>query len=179
MGIPWDLVLGGLGICAMRMCDVTMDTIRLILLTRGRKYVAASIGFFQIMIYIVAIGAVLRGPMSWFNVIGYCTGFALGNIIGVTLEERIAMGYSLLRAVVPMDKGPLVAGALRANDFGCTETPGLGRDGSVSIVESILHRRDVPRAQRIVAGVDDKAFVVVDEARSIYQGYLRGKSRGL
>jgi uncharacterized protein YebE (UPF0316 family) len=179
VGIPWDLVLGGLAICGMRMCDVTMDTIRLILLTRGRKYVAASIGFFQIMIYIVAIGAVLRGPMSWYNIIGYCTGFALGNIIGVTVEERIAMGYSLLRAVVSIDKGPLVAGALRASDFGCTETIGQGKDGGVCIVESVLHRRDVPRAKRVVAGVDDKAFVVVDEARSIFQGYLRSKSRGL
>jgi len=179
MGIPWDLVLSGLLICGLRICDVTMDTIRLIMLTRGRKYFAAIIGFGQSMIFIVAIASVLRGPLNLYNVIGYCSGFALGNIIGVALEERIAMGYVRMRAYTAADKGPLIAGALRANDFGCTETAGQGRDGSVCVVECVLARRDVAQAQRVIAGVDDKAFVVVDEARSIFQGYLRGRSRGL
>lgn len=172
MPLPWDAVLGMLFIFAMRVCDVTIGTVRLIFLTRGRKYEAAALGFVEVFIFIVAIGQVLRGPVSWWNILGYCAGFATGTIVGISIEERIALGFSLVR-VFSSDKGGEIAQALREADFGVTETFGHGRSGAVSIIETAVHRRDVPRVQRIVAGVDDRAFVVMDEARSIFQGYLR------
>jgi uncharacterized protein YebE (UPF0316 family) len=171
--ISWSMALGGVVIFCLRVCDVTMDTIRLIYLTRGRKYLAAFLGFCQALIFILAISAVLRNGTNWYNIIGYCAGFATGNIVGVSLEERIAMGFALLRAFTSAEKGPEIADALRAQDFGVTETFGQGRNGYVTIVESVVRRRDVPRVQQIIAGIDDKTFVVIDEARSIFQGYLR------
>jgi len=172
MVIPWDLILGALFIFGMRVCDVSIGTVRLIFLTRGQKYYAAFLGFFEVLIFLLAISQVIRNSNNWWNILGYCAGFATGNIVGVTIEERIAMGYSLVR-VFTHDKGSEVAQALRESDFGATETVGQGRDGIVSIVETAVHRKDVPRVQQIIAQVDDKAFVVTDEARSIFQGYLR------
>jgi len=172
MVVPWELILGGLFIFVMRICDVTLGTIRLILLTRGQKYYAAALGFFEVLIFLVAISAVLRSSDSVWNVLGYCAGFAVGNIVGVTIEERIALGYSLIR-IFTCDKGAEIAQVLRANDFGATETFGQGRDGLVSIVVTAVRRRDVPQVQQAVSQIDDKAFIVIDEARSIFQGYLR------
>lgn len=176
MVLPLDLVLGGLFIFGCRICDVSIGTVRLILLTRGQKYYAAVLGFFEVFIFIVAISQVIRNANNWWNVLGYCAGFAAGNIVGVTIEERIAFGFSLVRIFSP-DKGAHIAAALRDNDYGATETFGQGKDGPISIVETAVRRRDVARVQQIVAQIDDKAFVVIDEARSIFQGYLRRKGK--
>lgn len=175
MVVPWEMILGGLFIFVMRICDVTLGTIRLILLTRGQKYHAAALGFFEVLIFLVAISAVIRSADNVWNVLGYCAGFAVGNIVGVTIEERIALGYSMIR-IFTSNKGAEIAQALRSNDFGATETFGQGRDGVVSIVVTAVRRRDVGQVQRTVGQVDDNAFIVIDEARNIFQGYL-GKSK--
>jgi len=112
MTFPWEMILGGLFIFVMRICDVTLGTIRLILLTRGQKYYAAVLGFFEVLIFLVAISAVLRSSDSVWNVLGYCSGFAVGNIVGVTIEERIALGYSLIR-IFTSDKGAEIAQVFR------------------------------------------------------------------
>ena len=172
MAIPWDVILGGALIFVMRVCDVSIGTIRLILLTRGRKYHAAMLGFFEVLIFLIAISEVVRNANNVANILGYCAGFAVGNIVGVTLEERIALGFSLVR-VFTHQKGEEIADALRTADFGATETFGQGRDGVVSIIETAVHRRDLPKVQKLIAQIDNKAFVVVDEARGIFRGHLR------
>ena len=175
MIIPWDMILGAFLIFVMRVCDVTLGTMRLIFLTRGKKYHAAVLGFFEVTIFVLAISQVIRGiSNNWWNIIGYSAGFAVGNIVGVTLEERIAMGYSIVR-VFTHDKGAEMAEALREANFGATEIFGQGRDGTVYIVETAVRRRDIPYVRQVARHVDDQAFVVVDEARGLFQGYFRDR----
>jgi len=170
--IPEDVVLGSIVIFFMRVCDVTIGTVRLILLTRGQKYHAAFLGFFEVMIFVVAISQVIRSANNIWNILGYCAGFATGNIVGVTLEERIGLGFACLR-IFTQDKGEEMAQVLRKADFGVTETLGQGLSGIVHILETIVHRKDAQKVYKIVSEVDPKAFVVMDECRSIFQGYLR------
>lgn len=172
MIISESVVLGAVFICLMRVCDVTIGTIRLILLTRGQKYYAALLGFFEVMIFVVAISQVIRNENNVWNILGYCTGFAIGNIVGVTLEEHIALGFSCLR-IFTQEKGEEMAEALRKADFGVTQTFGQGRSGIVHIVETAVRRKDTMKVYKVVSEVDPKAFVVMDECRSIFQGYLR------
>lgn len=170
--IPENVILGALFIFFMRVCDVTIGTVRLILLTRGQKYYAALLGFFEVMIFVVAISQVIRNANNIWNILGYCAGFAVGNIVGVTIEERIALGFSCLR-IFTQEKGEEMAEALRKADFGVTETFGQGRAGLVHILETAVHRKDTAKVYKIVSEIDPKAFVVMDECRSIFQGYLR------
>ena len=159
----------------MRICDVSLGTVRLIFLTRGQKYYAAALGFVEVTIFLIAISEVIRGVgNNWLYIFAYAGGFATGNIIGVMLEERIAMGYSLVR-VFTHKRGFEVAEALRNADFGATEISGQGRDGTVYIVETFVRRRDLAAVRKLVCDVDPKAFLVVDEARSLFQGYVNRK----
>ncbi len=96
-------------------------------------------------------------------------GLRLGNIIGVMLEERIAMGYSLVR-IFTHKHGFEMAEALRNADFGATEIFGQGRDGTVYIVETVVRRKDLPFVQKLARDMDAKAFLVVDEARRSVPG---------
>jgi uncharacterized protein YebE (UPF0316 family) len=178
MTVPWETILGALWIFSMRVCDVTLGTMRLIILARGMKYRAAVLGFFEVMIFVVATGAVVRGVSEhWWNIIAYAAGFAVGSIVGVTLEERLALGFSIVR-VFTRDKGVEMAAALREANCGATEIFGQGRDGLVSIVETAVRRRDIPGVEQVVGQVDDQALVVVDEARGLFHGYFRGRNGG-
>lgn len=175
MAIPWDLILGAVFIFAMRICDVSLGTMRLIFLTRGQKYHAAALGFVEVTIFLIAISEVIRGVgTNWLYIFAYSAGFAAGNIIGVMLEERIAMGYSLVR-IFTHKHGFEMAEALRNADFGATEIFGQGRDGTVYIVETVVRRKDLPFVQKLARDMDAKAFLVIDEARSLFQGYLSRK----
>jgi len=172
MALPWDTLLGALLIFVMRLCDVSIGTVRLILLTRGQKYYAATLGFFEVMIFILAIGQVIQNDLSMWNVLAYCAGFAAGNIVGATLEERIALGFSCVR-VFTRDRGTELSAALRQADFGVTQMLGRGREGRVYVVETAVRRRDVPYVHRIATQMDGNAFVMVDQCRSVFQGHMR------
>ena len=172
MTLPWGALLGALLIFVMRLCDVSIGTIRLILLTRGKKYYAALLGFFEVLIFILAISQVLQNDLSMWNVLAYCAGFAAGNIVGAALEERIALGFSCVR-VFTHDKGTELCAALRQADFGVTQMLGRGRDGRVYIVETAVRRRDVPYVHRIATQLDGSAFVTVDQCGSVFQGHVR------
>ena len=172
MTLPWSVILGGLLIFVMRLCDVSIGTVRVILLTRGKKYYAAALGFFEVMIFILAISRVIQNDLSMWNVFAYCAGFAAGNIVGATLEERIALGFSCVR-VFSRDRGTELSAALRQADFGVTEMLGRGREGRVYVVETAVRRRDVPYVHRIATRMDKDAFVTVDQCGSVFQGHVR------
>ena len=172
MTLPWTVIIGALLIFVMRLCDVSIGTVRLILLTRGKRYSAATLGFFEVLIYILAISQVLRGEPSFVNILAYCAGFAAGNIVGVALEERIALGFSCVR-VFTQAKGTELSAALREADFGVTQMLGWGREGRVDVVETAVRRRDVPYVQRIAGLMDRDAFVMIDQCQSIFHGHMR------
>jgi len=172
MSLPWGALLGALLIFVMRLCDVSIGTVRLILLTRGQKYYAALLGFFEVMIFILAISQVLQNDLSMWNVFAYCAGFAAGNIVGVALEERIALGFSCVR-VFTQAKATELSAALREADFGVTQLLGRGRDGKVYVLETAVRRGDVPNVCRIAAEQDGQAFVMVESCVSVFQGHMR------
>jgi uncharacterized protein YebE (UPF0316 family) len=172
MTLPWTAILITVSIFVMRLCDVSIGTIRVILLTRGQKYYAAMLGFFEVMIFILAISQVLRGDLNFLNVLAYCGGFAAGNIVGVALEERIALGFSCVR-VFTQAKGTELSAALREADFGVTQMLGRGRDGKVYVLETAVRRGDVPNVRKIASELDGRAFVMVEPCGSVFQGYMR------
>src|SRR5512136_3481821 len=85
--------LGALGIFALRVADMTFDTLRMLFVVRGRKGVAWVLGFMQSVIFVIAITSVLSHLDNPLNVIGYAAGFATGNVVGMWIEEWLAIGY--------------------------------------------------------------------------------------
>ena len=81
-----------LGIFALRVSDMTLDTLRLLFVVRGRKGISWVLGFFQSVIFVIAITSVLSHLDNPLNIIGYAAGFATGNVVGMWIEERLAIG---------------------------------------------------------------------------------------
>lgn len=161
-----------LAIFILRVCDMTLDTLRVLFIVRGQRPVVWFLGFFQSAIWVVAFSSVLGhlgNPLAW---IGYAAGFATGNVAGMAIEDKLAIGYRHLRVISPQH-GAEVAQAIRQAGYGVTELDGHGRDGPVAVINASVRRRDVDRLQEAVRHADPGAFVSVEEVRPLHRGHFR------
>ena len=165
-------LLAGLFVFAMRVIDMSLDTLRLLFVMRGRKYLAGGIGVVQATVFILAVSAVLSGPLDPFTVAGYALGFGTGIVIGMIAEQRLALGHAMLRVYAP-ESGEAIAAGLRVAGFAVTEFSAHGRDGAITVINSAIARRDIAKAQNIIQQVDAGAFITVDEIQPLQRGYFR------
>ncbi len=163
---------GALLIFILRVVGVTLATLRTLLMTRSLEWQSAFLGFFEVLVYVLAIGKVVNDLNNIPNVIGYCLGFSVGTVIGIRLERRMALGFVAVH-VVSSEKGHLVAQALRDAGFGATLSWGEGRSGAVAIIEAVVGRKEADAAADVVHSADTDAFVVIEEARSVDRGWRR------
>jgi len=169
--VPQALLEAGL-IFILRVGDMSLDTLRLLVVMRGRKALAWALGFCQAMIFVLAISSVLKDLTNPLNLIGYAAGFATGNVVGMLIEERLAIGHVSLRIVSPR-LGTAIAERVRAEGFAVTEIAARGRDGTVTMLDCNVLRRNVPRVRQIVNEIDSSAFVTAEEVRPVRRGFWR------
>jgi uncharacterized protein YebE (UPF0316 family) len=170
LGLP--PIAMALAIFLLRVCDMALDTLRVLFIVRGQRPVVWFLGFFQSAIWVVAFSSVLGhlgNPLAW---IGYAAGFATGNVVGMAIEDKLAIGYRHLRVISPQ-RGADVAAAIRVAGYGVTELDGHGRDGPVAVINVSVRRRDVQRIQGLVHQADPEAFVSVEEIRPLHRGHFR------
>ena len=164
--------LGALGIFALRVTDMTLDTLRMLFVVRGRKALAWVLGFFQSAVFVIAITSVLNNLDNYLNIVGYAAGFATGNVVGIIIEEKLAIGHARL-SIISSTRGVELAQVLRAEGFAVTEIPARGRDGRVAILSVSVRRRDVVKVETIVRENDQDAFVISEDVRPLRRGFWR------
>jgi uncharacterized protein YebE (UPF0316 family) len=164
---PW----GALLIFGLRIVDVSCDTMRVIFAIRGKRGIAAALGFIQALVWIFAVGNAVKHLDSILHVIGYAGGYAMGTYVGVSLEQAIAYGVATIR-VVSNKAGVEIAETLRKAGYGVTEFPGFGRDGAVEIINSVVQRSHLPEVLEIIASRDEDAFVTVEEPKILRGGMV-------
>jgi uncharacterized protein YebE (UPF0316 family) len=134
------------------------------------------IGFFEVLIWIFAVGNAIRHLDSAWHLLGYAGGFAAGNVVGMWIEEKLAIGLATIR-VISRHSGVELADALRAYGFGATEFAGHGREGRVEVVHTVVQRRDIPKVIVEVDRWDPDAFVTIEEPRHIRRGWMHTTPR--
>jgi uncharacterized protein YebE (UPF0316 family) len=164
---PW----GALLIFLLRIIDVSCDTMRVIFAIRGKRAIAAALGFVQALVWIFAVANAVKHLNSVLHVLGYAGGYAMGTYIGVSLERAIAYGVATVR-IVTKRAGLGIAAALREQGYGVTESHGVGRDGAVDVLNSVVQRRHLGDVLAVVTAMDDEAFVTVDEPRVLLGGSI-------
>jgi uncharacterized protein YebE (UPF0316 family) len=167
-----EIVLNALFIFTLRVLGVALSTIRVLLMTRGMKIVSAFLGFFEVLVYAVAIGKVVQDLNNLPNLLSYCLGFSVGTLLGMWLEERLAIGYATVRVISP-GKGHQIAEAIREAGHGATEDRERGKDGFVGTITTVVRRREVSAVCAIIYQVAPDAFVTIEETRRVAHGYMR------
>jgi uncharacterized protein YebE (UPF0316 family) len=167
-----EILLNVLFIFCLRVLGVAISTIRVLLMTRGKKPVSALLGFFEVLVYAVAIGKVVQDLNNIPNLLSYCLGFSVGTLLGMWLEERMAIGYATIQVISP-GKSHKIAEAIREAGYGATEDRALGKDGVVNMITAVVRRREVDQVCQIIFDLSPDAFITIEETRRVEHGYLR------
>lgn len=149
-----------------RIFDVTFGTIRIIFIARGQKYLAPLIGFFEILIWLVAIGKVIQNLNNVFCYLAYAGGFAAGNFIGICIEEKLAMGTLVIQIITRKNASELIEN-LRTTGYGITSIPAEGTTGQVHIIYTVIKRSDLDNVVEIIKEFNPKAFYSIEDVRFV------------
>ncbi|WP_425446380.1 DUF2179 domain-containing protein [Dethiothermospora halolimnae] len=166
-----SIFLGYLFIFISRVMDVTLGTLRMLMVVQGQKIYASIIGFFEVGIYILALGKVVNSLDNPGNLLAYALGFASGNYIGIYIEEKVAMGDSFVQVITKSDAYDVV-NTLRDKGFGVTVTEGHGREGKRNILNMTVKRRNLKKLHNVIDQMDSDAFITVSNTRRIRGGYF-------
>jgi uncharacterized protein YebE (UPF0316 family) len=149
-----------------RVLDVALGTIRIIFISKGFKWLVPVIGFFEVLIWIIAIGEIMDNLNNWIYYVFYAGGFAMGNYVGMVIEERLAIGYEMVRVITKRDAYELIE---KINDekFGLTHVRAHGSKGKVAVLYVIVKRTNLSCLLDIIKAYNPKAFYTIEEIRYV------------
>ncbi|HUU16004.1 MAG TPA: DUF2179 domain-containing protein [Sedimentisphaerales bacterium] len=152
-----------------RIFDVSLGTVRVIFVSRGFKYLAPVIGFFEILIWLLAIGQIMKNLSNPACYIAYAGGFAMGNFVGIHIAEKLSLGLVMIRVITKKDAAPLVD-FLKAENYGVTSVDGHGTSGQVKVVYTIVPRREVRSVVELIKKFNPHAFYSIGEVDLVEKG---------
>lgn len=160
----YQYVLLPLAIFASRVIDVSMGTVRVVLLGRGMRVLAPILGFFEVIIWLLAIGQIMQNLTNWVCYVAYGAGFAAGNYFGLIIEQKLAVGLSMVRIITPAGTDRLKR-FLRRAGYKITSLHASGRDGEVELVFTVIRRRQQNRVIRVIQRYNPGAFYTIEDVR--------------
>jgi len=152
-----------------RILDVSVGTVRLILVSRKLKYLAPIAGFFEVLIWIIAMGQIMRNLANPLCYVAYAGGFATGNFVGILIAEKLSLGMVLVRIITPKQADGLIE-CLRQRRYGVTCVNGEGAVGPVELVFTIVPRREVAVVVELVKQFNPQAFYSIEEVDFVERG---------
>ncbi len=161
-----------------RVVDVSMGTLRIIFVSKGLKYLAPVIGFFEVIIWLIAIRVIMQNLDNFMCYIAYGAGFAMGNYVGIFIENRLAVGRAALRVITRMDATELIK-TLREKGYGVTSVEAQGSDGNVNVLFMVIRRGDFATIANLIKEFNPKAFYTLEDVKFVSEGVFPNKKAGL
>lgn len=149
-----------------RICDVSIGTIRIIFVSKGIEYLATLLGFFEILIWLLAISQIMQNLTNIYYYVFYAGGFAMGNFVGILIDERLSIGTVGVRIITRKDAKELID-ALKKAGFGVTAVDAQGSKGRVKIIFTVVNRQNIQDVIKIVKELNPKAFYSIEDLRYV------------
>jgi len=160
------------GIFGARLINIALDTLRFMFTLRGKQGLAWILGFIESVIFVVVIGSVLTNLENPLNIIGYSAGFATGNVIGMAIEKRLAIGFTHF-SIISRDHSTEIADKLREDGYGVTEIPARGRESNFMLLDCHVRRKQAGEVEELVLLFDPNAFITAEEVTPRRSGIWR------
>lgn len=171
----YEPILGALLIMFMRICDVSIGTMRTILVVQGKKYYAGLAGMIEVLIWVFAIRYIFQNLDEVINLFGYAIGFGIGNILGITIEQKIGLGFAQLNIISRMASEKIIE-LLRKEKYGVTVLPAHVVTGQLSIIVVIVPRKFQKKLIKLIESIDSNAFITVQHSLP-YRGFIHGSRK--
>ncbi len=139
---------------------------------RGKRGMAWILGFIESVLFVVVIGSVLTNLENPLNIIGYAAGFATGNVVGMAIEKRLAIGYTHF-SIISRDHSTQIADTLRQEGYGVTEIPARGRESNFMLVDCRVRRKLADDVEALALSVDPEAFITAEDVTPRRSGVWR------
>ncbi len=162
-----------------RIIDVTMDTLRIVFVSKGDKIIAPLLGFFEILIWLIAITRIMQNLDNVTCYLAYAAGFSAGNYLGIKIEEKLALGVQLIRIITHKDSSTLID-RIREKGFVATSIDAEGNRGLVHVVYLVVKRKAIKRVIDIINITNPKAFYTIEDVRAVNKnnGIIHGENIG-
>ena len=164
-----------------RICDVSINTLRIIFMLHSRKYIATFLGFFEAAIWLLAISQIFQNLGSWQTFIAYAGGYAMGIFVGMMIEERLAIGNVVVRVITAKPADELI-GFFREKQMRYTSLEGESGDGPVNVLFTVMKRERLPVIIEAIKKHNPQALYTVEGVKKVGDGEIvddRGFSRRL
>lgn len=153
-----------------RAFDVALGTLRIIFTSRGKRHLAPLLGFVEVFIWISIIAQITKGASNVIAYLAYAAGFAAGNYLGMYIENKLAIGTLVIRAIVPETLAVDMMQSLKDRGFGVTSVNGQGSQGPVRLIYTVVMRKEMPTAVEAIKVIHPSTFFTVEELRSAEHG---------
>jgi uncharacterized protein YebE (UPF0316 family) len=170
----FSYVLMPLLIFMARICDVSIGTMRIIFVSKGKRNIAPILGFFEVLIWITAISKIMQNLDNYINYIAYAAGFATGNFVGMIIEEKLAMGIQMIR-VFAHERGQELVETLNSTGFGATVVEAHGAREKVHLIYTIVQRNDLAKVLEVIHLFNPKAFYTIEDIKAVNEGIFAPK----
>jgi uncharacterized protein YebE (UPF0316 family) len=152
-----------------RICDQSIGTMRIIFVSKGKRNIAPILGFFEVLIWITAISKIMQNLDNYVNYIAYAAGFATGNLVGMIIEERLAMGIQMIR-VFANERGQDLVNILNINGYGATSVEAHGAREKVHLIYTIVQRNELGKVIELINSFNPKAFYTIEDVKAANEG---------
>jgi uncharacterized protein YebE (UPF0316 family) len=152
-----------------RICDVSIGTMRIIFVSKGKKNIAPILGFFEVLIWIIAISKIMQNLDNYVNYIAYAAGFATGNLVGMIIEEKLAVGIQMIRIFTHQNGLDLVRN-LNESGYGATSVEAHGAKEKVHLIYTIVQRNELKNVLEIIDRFNPKAFYTIEDVKAANEG---------
>ena len=152
-----------------RICDVSIGTMRIIFVSKGKRNIAPFLGFFEVLIWIIAISKIMQNLDNYVNYFAYAAGFATGNFVGMIIEEKLAVGIQMIR-VFSSERGSELVQSLNIQGYGATVVEAQGAREKLHLIYTIVHRNELPNVVEIIKRFNPKAFYTIEDVREVNEG---------
>lgn len=161
-----------------RICDVSMETIRVVFISRGIRFFAAVIAFFEIVIWLLAFEIVMKDLSNIANFLAFALGFAAGTYIGLIVEEKLSIGMVIIRIITNDESSEAIISFLRSENHGITTLNAKGSRGEVTMILSLVKREEVSGIIKHIQNTNPHAFFSIEDVRYVNEGVFRRSDNG-
>jgi len=159
LSLSWNEIQPALIIFILRIITFAVYPLRINMVSSGKKTYAWLLAIFQASVFIFTFIAIITELDNWWKVLSYTTGFATGNVIGMIIEEKIAVGYTLLRIISP-GRGAELTEKLRCDGYAVTEVSAYGKDGTVALLHCNVKRKETSFIEQIIMNTDIQKIII-------------------
>ncbi len=154
-----------------RVCDVSINTLRVMFVLNGKKTIAPILGFFEALIWLLAISQIIQNIENPLSYIAFSGGFAAGTYFGMVIEEKLAIGRVLVR-VITVEPIPELIEFMKDRNYRFTSVGAEGRYGKVNLLFTVMKRDLLHEFIGKVKTFNDKAFYTIESVKRISEDDL-------